>query len=59
VRQFAKHNGLSLFFLALFLAAIFGQALVGHADFNEDQDRTTAAASESRCVLPHAESPTR
>jgi hypothetical protein len=39
VRQFAKHNGLSLFFLVLFLAAIFGQALVGHADFNEDQDR--------------------
>jgi hypothetical protein len=29
----------SLFFLVIFVAALFFQALVGHADFNEDQDR--------------------
>jgi hypothetical protein len=39
VRTFLKHNGLSLFFLALFLGAIVGQAFAGHADFNEDQQR--------------------
>jgi uncharacterized membrane protein YbaN (DUF454 family) len=39
VRSFAKHNGLSLAFLALFLTAIVFQAVAGHADFNEDQDR--------------------
>src|SRR5215210_887801 len=35
--RFVKHNGLSLFFLAIFLAATVGQALVGHGDFNHDQ----------------------
>jgi hypothetical protein len=39
VRAFAKHNGLSLAFLGLFLAALVFQAIAGHADFNEDQDR--------------------
>jgi hypothetical protein len=39
MRTFLKHNGLSLAFLALFVAAIGLQALAGHADFNEDQDR--------------------
>jgi hypothetical protein len=39
VRAFLKHNGLSLLFLALFLAALLGQAFAGHADFNEDQLR--------------------
>jgi hypothetical protein len=39
VRTFLKHNGLSIFFLALFLAALVGQAFSGHADFNEDQLR--------------------
>jgi hypothetical protein len=39
VRRFLKHNGLSIVFLGLFLAAIVGQAFAGHADFNEDQDR--------------------
>jgi hypothetical protein len=39
MRTFLKHNGLSLAFLALFVAAIGFQALAGHADFNEDQDR--------------------
>jgi uncharacterized protein DUF6766 len=39
VRLFLKHNGLSLAFLALFLAAIVFQAIVGVAVFNEEQDR--------------------
>jgi hypothetical protein len=39
VRKFAKHNSLSLFFLALFLLAVVFQAIAGHADFNEDQAR--------------------
>jgi hypothetical protein len=39
MRTFLKHNGLSLFFLLLFLLAVGFQAVAGHADFNEDQDR--------------------
>jgi hypothetical protein len=39
MRTFVKHNGLSLVFLGLFLAAVAFQALAGHADFNEDQTR--------------------
>jgi len=39
VRAFVKHNGLSLVFLGLFLAALVFQAVAGQADFNEDQDR--------------------
>ena len=39
MRAFVRHNGLSLFFLGLFLAALVFQAIAGHADFNEDQDR--------------------
>jgi hypothetical protein len=39
MRAFLKHNGLSLVFLALFLGALAFQALAGHADFNEDQER--------------------
>jgi hypothetical protein len=39
VKRFLKHNSLSIFFLALFLGAVFFQAVAGHADFNEDQDR--------------------
>lgn len=35
--RWAKDNGLSLFFGALFVAALVGQALVGHAAFNDDQ----------------------
>jgi hypothetical protein len=37
VRRFLRENALSLFFLALFLASLVGQALVGVADFNQDQ----------------------
>src|ERR671915_796400 len=39
MRAFVKHNSLSLVFLALFLAAVALQAIAGHADFNEEQDR--------------------
>ena len=39
MRQFARHNGLGLFFGAIFLASLVGQALVGHADFNHIQAR--------------------
>jgi uncharacterized membrane protein YbaN (DUF454 family) len=39
VRTFLKHNGLSLVFLTLFLVTLCLQAIAGHADFNEDQDR--------------------
>jgi hypothetical protein len=35
--RFLRENSLSLFFLAIFLAALTGQALVGHGLFNEDQ----------------------
>jgi hypothetical protein len=37
VRRFIHDNGLSLFFLAIFLAALVAQAIVGHADFNHGQ----------------------
>jgi hypothetical protein len=37
VRRFVRDNGLALFFGGLFLAALAGQALVGHADYNQDQ----------------------
>jgi hypothetical protein len=39
VRAFVKHNGQSLAFLGLFVAALVFQAVAGHADFNEEQDR--------------------
>jgi Domain of unknown function (DUF6766) len=39
MRGFLKHNGLSLVFLGLFVAAVGLQAVAGHADFNEDQAR--------------------
>jgi hypothetical protein len=39
MRRFLKQNSLSVCFLVLFLAALSGQALAGHADFNEEQVR--------------------
>ncbi len=39
MRSFVRHNSLSLAFLILFLGALGLQAVAGHADFNEDQDR--------------------
>jgi hypothetical protein len=37
VKAFLRDNSLTLFFLGLFLAALVGQAFVGHADFNHRQ----------------------
>jgi hypothetical protein len=37
MRGFLRNNGLSLFFAAIFLAALVGQLFVGHADFNHEQ----------------------
>ena len=37
MRRFFKQNSLSIVFLVLFLAALTGQAIAGHADFNEQQ----------------------
>jgi hypothetical protein len=38
VRRFLKENSLSIVFLVLFLAALGGQAVAGHADFNDRAD---------------------
>ena len=35
--RFLRDNSLSIFFLLIFLAALGGQALVGHGEFNHDQ----------------------
>jgi len=32
-----RNHGLSLFFLAIFLVALIGQAVAGHADYNNDE----------------------
>src|SRR4051794_35509124 len=37
MRRFLRDNSLSLVFGTLFLGALAGQAIVGHADFNHDQ----------------------
>jgi hypothetical protein len=37
VRRLLRDNSLGLFFLTIFLAALVAQALVGHADFNDQQ----------------------
>ena len=37
MRRFLKENSLSIVFLVLFLSALAGQAVAGHADFNEQQ----------------------
>src|SRR4051812_47572824 len=37
LRGFLRENSLSLFFLAIFLAALVGQAISGHTLYNQDQ----------------------
>jgi hypothetical protein len=37
MKRFAYRNGLSLFFLAIFLLAVIGQAIAGHEAFNQEQ----------------------
>src|SRR4029453_2098257 len=39
MRRFLKQQSLSIVFLVLFLGALTGQAIAGHADFNEQQGR--------------------
>ena len=36
MRRFVRDNSLSLFFLAIFLAALFGQSIAGHRVYNSD-----------------------
>jgi hypothetical protein len=38
VRAFLRNNSLSIVFMLLFLAALCGQAIAGHAEFNENAD---------------------
>jgi hypothetical protein len=38
MRRFLRDNSLSIVFLALFLAALVGQAIAGHADYNDTAD---------------------
>jgi hypothetical protein len=38
MRRFLRENSLSIVFLALFLAALCGQAVAGHAEFNDLAD---------------------
>jgi uncharacterized protein DUF6766 len=35
--RFVRNNSLSLFFLTIFLLALVGQSIAGHADYNNDQ----------------------
>ena len=35
--RFVRENSLTIFFLAIFLASLAGQAIAGHAQFNHDQ----------------------
>jgi hypothetical protein len=37
MRRFLRDNGLGVFFGVIFLAALVGQAIVGHTDFNHQQ----------------------
>ena len=38
MRRFAYENGLSLFFFGLFAAALVGQSVAGHADYNAEAE---------------------
>jgi hypothetical protein len=42
-RSWARENGLTLFFTALFVVCLIAQALVGHADYNNEQVAHDAA----------------
>jgi hypothetical protein len=37
VKRFLRDNGLSVFFLVIFALALAGQALAGHAEYNQEQ----------------------
>jgi hypothetical protein len=46
-----KPHGLSLFFLAIFLAALVGQAIAGHAKYNEDEIAHAALLHQQPQIL--------
>jgi len=52
MRRFVKENSLGLFFGALFLAALTGQAIAGHIAFNEEQLAQAARRSRSAATSP-------
>ena len=47
MRRFLYSNGLSVFFLVLFLLALSGQAIAGHAEYNEEE-RTHAEVNHQQ-----------
>jgi hypothetical protein len=47
VRRFLRENALSLFFLAIFLAALGAQAVAGHAAYNDDERAHAALLHQS------------
>ena len=52
MRRFLRDNSMSIVFLVLFLAALVGQAIAGHADFNNDaQSHGDPTMSLGRYVL--------
>jgi hypothetical protein len=50
VKRALRNNGLSLFFLAIFLAALVGQAIAGSAEFNNE---AIAHGSETKSLLSY------
>jgi hypothetical protein len=52
MRRFVRDNSMSIVFLLLFLAALVGQAIAGHADFNDNaQSHGDPTISLGRYVL--------
>lgn len=51
MRRALRHNGLGLFFGLLFLAALVGQAVAGHAAYNEEQQSHAQLLNEQPQVL--------
>jgi hypothetical protein len=54
VKRFLRDNGLSLFFAAIFLLALFGQAVSGLARYNQDQLSSGADAVSFRAYVTSA-----
>jgi hypothetical protein len=46
VQRFLRDQSLTLFFLAIMLAALAGQAIAGHAEYNNEQQSLAAALNE-------------
>jgi hypothetical protein len=58
MKRFVKENSLSLFFLAIFLLALCGQAIAGHNLYNEEQlahgEGTGTESDKDQMVGKHA-----